>query len=233
MNQAEALYRLQEVDLSLIRTQKRLQEISAVLGNSESITTAQRDVDQTQQKLTPLQNHVRNLELEIQSNSRKVRATEEQLYSGHVKNPKELQDMQQEIQSLKKRNQELEDTLLEAMVSAEDAEAALAQTMTALQGIKMTWESEHGQLLDEGVQLESQIAQFKQQRETALAAVTAENQKLYLNLRAKKHNQPIAALTGDSCAVCGVEQTLAVSKSVRQAQELVYCVNCGRILVAR
>jgi len=233
MNQAEALYRLQEVDLNLTRAQKRLQEISAVLGNNEAIAAAQGQVTQAQQELAPQQTRARHLELEIQSNTQKVRATEEQLYSGRVNNPKELQEMQQEIQSLKKRNQELEDNLLEAMVAVEEGEAVIAETTMALQGVKVAWESEHGQLLDEGAQLESQIVQFKQQREHALTAVTAENQKLYHNLRAKKHNQPVAALRGDSCAMCGVEQTLAVSRSVRQAQELVYCVSCGRILVAK
>jgi uncharacterized protein len=233
MNQAEALYRLQEIDVNLTRAQKRLQEISAVLGNNEAIAEVQGQVAQAQQTLAPLQARTHNLELEIQSNMRKIQATEEQLYSGRVSNPKELQDMQHEIQSLKKRNVELEDILLEAMVTVEDAETAVAKATTSLQEVKVIWEGEHGQLLDEGAQLESQIALFRQQREQALTAVTAENQKLYHNLKAKKHNQPIAALKGDSCAMCGVEQTLAVSRSVRQAQELVYCVSCGRILVAK
>jgi predicted nucleic acid-binding Zn-ribbon protein len=150
-----------------------------------------------------------------------------------VKNPKELQDMQQEIQSLKKRNQELEDELLEAMVAVEDAQAALTDTTESLQRVKAEWEGEHGQLLEEGALLEAQLAQLKQEREQALKSVTPENQKLYQNLRAKKQNHPIATLSGDSCAACGVGQTLAVSRSVRQGQELVYCVSCGRILVAR
>jgi predicted nucleic acid-binding Zn-ribbon protein len=54
-----------------------------------------------QKTLTPLQSRARNLELEIQSTSEKIRLTDQQLYSGKVRNPKELQEMQQEIQSLK------------------------------------------------------------------------------------------------------------------------------------
>lgn len=159
--------------------------------------------------------------------------TDEQLYSGRVTNPKELQDMQHEIQSLKKRNHELEDHLLETMMAVEEAEAALSAAKSHRQGVRESWENEHGQLLEEGAQLETQIAALRQQREQALKSVAPEYQKLYDNLRAKKHNQPIAALSGNTCAVCGVEQTLLVAKSVRQAQELVYCTNCGRILVAR
>jgi predicted nucleic acid-binding Zn-ribbon protein len=232
MNQAEALYRLQEIDLSLLRAQKRVQEISAVLGDNQAIRAAEADVTQAQQHLTPLQTSARNLELEIQSNAEKVKTTDEQLYGGRVTNPKELQDMQQEIQSLRKRNTELEDHLLETMVAIEEAEAALDAAAARLQSVREIWESEHSQLLDEGAELETKIATFQQQREQALKSVTPENQKLYHNLRVKKHNQPVAALAGNNCSVCGVEQTLAVARSVRQAQALVYCSNCGRILVA-
>jgi len=233
MNQAEALYRLQEIDLNLARAHKRLQEISAVLGNNQTITVAQEQINEAQQRLAPLQTQARNLELEIQSNAQKISATDEQLYGGRVKNPKELQDMQQEIQSLKKRNRELEDSLLDAMVAVEEGEAVLTAKKAELQRIREAWESEHGQLLDEGAQLEDQITRFKQEREQALKGVTAENQKLYHNLRVAKHNQPLALLNDETCTVCGVEQTLAVARSVRQGQELVYCVSCGRILVAR
>jgi|FLYN01.1.fsa_nt_gi predicted nucleic acid-binding Zn-ribbon protein len=233
MTQAEALYQLQEIDLRLARAQKRLQEISALLGDNQAVMKAQAQVSQAQQRLAPLQTSVRNLELEIQSNKQKIQVTDEQLYSGRVKNPKELQDMQQEIQSLKKRNEELEDHLLETMIAVEEAEAALAGATSQLQQVREAWESEHGQMLDEGAQLESQIAALRQQREQALKSVEPEYQKLYQNLRAKKHNQPIAVLSGNSCGVCGVEQTLAIVKSVRQGQELVYCMSCGRILVGR
>jgi predicted nucleic acid-binding Zn-ribbon protein len=233
MTQAEALYHLQEIDLNVLRAQKRVQEISAVIGDNQAISAAEAEVTQTKLRLTPLQTRARNLELEIQSNVEKVKATDEQLYGGRVSNPKELQDMQQEIQSLKKRNSELEDQLLETMVAIEEAEAALDAATAHLQSVREMWESEHSQLLDEGAQLESQIAVFRQQREQALKSVIPENQKLYHNLRVKKHNQPVAALDGNSCSVCGVEQTLAVAKSARQGQELVYCTNCGRILVAK
>jgi hypothetical protein len=233
MTQAEALYHLQEIDLSVLRAKKRVQEISAVLGDNQAISAAEAAVTQAQQHLTPLQTSARNLELEIQSNAEKISITDEQLYGGRVTNPKELQDMQQEIQSLKKRNRELEDQLLETMMAIEDAEAALQTAKSHLNGVREKWESEHSQLLDEGAQLESQIAALQQQREQALKSVTPENQKLYHNLRVKKHNQPLATLDGNSCAVCGVEQTLAVVKSVRQGQALVYCTNCGRILVAK
>jgi len=233
MTQQDALYHLQEIDLSLARAQKRLREISAVLGDNQTVIAAQEQVSKAGLQLSPLQASARSLELEIQSNAEKMRLTEEQLYGGRVTNHKELQEMQQEIQSLKKRNQELEDQLLETMIAVETAEATLAESKAHLQVVRSEWEGEHGQLLDEGALLESQIADLQDKRQRALEAVSPEFQKLYQNLRVKKHNQPVAALIGNSCSVCGVEQNLAVAKSVQQGKELTYCMNCGRILVAR
>jgi len=233
MNQAEALYQLQEIDLKLIRIQKRLQEIGAVLGDSQALIQAQRDVQMAQERLTPLQKKARSLELEIESNSAKIHTTDEQLYSGRVSNPKELQDMQQEIQTLKKRNVELEDQLLETMLAVEEAEAALNDANARLREAQAGWENEHQHLLAEKAELEEQTVTLTEKRQQAVKPVAAENLKLYDNLKVKKHNQPVAVLAGTSCSVCGVEQTLAISKSVRQEQGLVYCTSCGRILVAR
>src|SRR3954447_17395833 len=125
MIQASELYRLQEIDLSVHQHHKRLEEIAAQLADNKALTEAQQKVTSDQQVLAPRQTKVRKLEQEIQTNTAKLRQTDENLYSGRVRNPKELQDMQQEIQSLKKRNQELEDVLLETMMSVDTADAAL------------------------------------------------------------------------------------------------------------
>jgi predicted nucleic acid-binding Zn-ribbon protein len=233
MTQAEALLALQEIDLNLIRNQKRLQELTAMLAGNQGVSDAEAKVAEALKQLTPVQTQARNLELEIQSNASKIANTDEQLYGGRVRNPKELQEMQQEIQSVKKRNVELEDHLLETMVIIEDGEKLLTEAQAQLNEVTQAWENEHKQLLDEQSQLESQVKALRQKREQALTPITPENQQLYASLRTKKNNQPISALDGNTCSVCGVEQTLAIMKNVRQEQGLVYCGNCGRILVAK
>ena len=64
--QAEALYRLQGLDLQLIQHRKRLQEIAAALQDQAVIEAAQTQVDSAQQTLAPLNAQIRDLELEIQ-----------------------------------------------------------------------------------------------------------------------------------------------------------------------
>lgn len=233
MSQALALYRLQEIELGILRFQKRLNEIAQTLADSRAVAEAQQQVLTVQQALTPLQTHARNLELEIQSNTDKIRAADQHLYSGRVRNPKEMQDMQQEIQSLKKRGSDLEDSLLEVMQKVEDMEASLTEAQTVLQQATAEWESQNRQLLDEQTRLKAETERLQQQRKQALAGVSPESLDVYNSLKPRKHNQPVAVLEGDSCSACGVEQTRAITSETDRSASLVKCLSCGRILVRK
>jgi uncharacterized protein len=231
MYQAQALYHLQEIDLNILRRQKRLSEISAILADNKDVAAAQAQVTAAQQALTPLRTRARNLELEIQSSGQKAQATEDQLYSGSVKNTKEMRDMQQEVTALRKRRGDLEETLLETMIAVDDGEAALKDAESELARVMETQRDAHGHLIDEQAELQAQVAKLREQREVALKAVEPENVTRYMTLRQKKGSQPLALLQGSSCSICGVQQTMAIEREVRQGQSLVTCQNCGRILV--
>lgn len=233
MNQPEKLYQLQEIDLNMLRSRQRLQVIAAELGRNEAVQAAQAQVERAQKTLTPLQTRARDLDLEIRSNQEKARLTEENLYSGAVKNPKEMQDMQQEIESLKKRHGELETHMLETMFAVEEAESQLDEAQTQLAAVTKQLEQEHGTLIEEQAQLESRLRQLKTRREEALSGISAESLKIYDTMKPRKNNQPVALMTGNTCGLCGVAQNMMIEREVRQAQKLVYCSNCGRILVSR
>ena len=230
MTQAEALWHLQEVELSLLRQQKRLAEIAAALGDDHALQAAQTRLADAQKALVPLRTKARNLELEIQSNGQKAQLTEQQLYSGKVKNTKEMQEMQAEIAALKRRNGELEDHLLETMMDVETQEAAVSDAEAGLRESEHARGDTHQLLLQEKAALEAEVARLKTQRASALKAVEPDDLARYNALKPKKNNQPIALLQNGTCSVCGVEQTLAIQRQVELAQFLVTCLSCGRIL---
>jgi predicted nucleic acid-binding Zn-ribbon protein len=233
MSQAEGLYRLQEIDLDTARTRRRLQEIAAALADDETVQAAQAQVAAARQMLTPLQTRSRDLDLEMKSNIEKTRAADERLYSGAVKNPKEMQDLQQEIESLKKWRGELETQLLETIFAAEAAETTLGEAEAALAQVTQEWERTHRRLLDEQADLKSHLEHNRQRRERVLSELTPESLQVYDSLKPKKHNQPVALMEGGTCGVCGVAQNLAVEREARQGLQLAYCTNCGRILAPR
>lgn len=233
MNQGKALYELQQIDLTLIQHQKRLQAIATQLADNAAVQAAQATVHQAEATLKPLRTRLRDIELQVQSTRSKRESTEKRLYSGSVTNPKELSDMQNEIESLKKWLSELEDRNLEAMVEVEDAETVLSDAQSTLAQVMNDAAVENRDLLSEKQRLESEMSKFQQKRVDAVKVIDAPHVQLYESLRPQKANQPVAHLTADdTCSVCGIRQMGVVTKEIRRGEDIIYCKNCKRILVA-
>lgn len=231
MNQAEALYHLQQIDLAILKAQKRLDEIASLLTNSHAVIAAKQTADAAAQKLAPFRAKSRDLELEIQTNIQKAKSTDQQLYSGSIKNPKAMQEMQQELVALKKRQSELEDQLLEIMMQTDEAQTNLDTAKTALTDTTQTWEAGHASLLTEQTELKAQLDLLQTQRQAATKPITPENLKTYMTLKPRKSHQPMSQLIGDSCSVCGIEQTMNIVQQVQHGNILTACANCGRLLI--
>lgn len=231
MSQARALYRIQEIELAVIERRKRIKEIDVQLDDNEVITQAQAELDQAQAKLDAILKQVKDLETQIETVVTKQKATETRLYSGNVKNPKELQDMQKEIESLTRRRSDLDDKLLEIMVERDEASEYAELNREELQQITDAWEAQHADLLAEKEQLTTESEKLMVDRKAALNDVQPEAMKEYNSLRGSKANRPMAGLENKSCTVCGIEQNGAIISAVNKDDSLVKCQNCGRILV--
>jgi predicted nucleic acid-binding Zn-ribbon protein len=229
--QGYLLYKLQEIELQILKHQKRLGDIATELANNASIQQAQRAVDTASQAVTPLNTKATDLNLQLQSVRSKRDATEKRLYSGAVKNPKELTDMQNEIATLQKRDAELDELLLEAMLYLEEAQGTLAKATQALKDVTTQVESEQHTLLAEKTRLEAQVKTLQAQRQEALKPISATALQTYNALRPQKANQPMALLQGQTCGVCGIEQNSIIAQAVRKGEDLTHCKNCRRILV--
>lgn len=232
MSQAETLYRLQQIETHLLQSRRRLKAIADELADDEAVQTARAAVTTAQNILNPLRAKARDLEHDIRTNEEKSQQASDQLYSGNVKNPKEMQDLQQEIEALKRWHGELETQLLETLYTVEEAENALQAAEAQLTQATSQWASGHEQLLAEQRELKTAIDHDKQRREQVITEIQPPILAIYEDMKPRKRNMPVALMTGNTCSVCGVGQNMAIERSVRQGRELTYCTNCGRILVA-
>lgn len=229
---AKILYELQEIDLTIITHQQRLEAIAHALEDSEVVQTAQAKVKQVQENIRPLEAKMKDLEYQAQSTRQKREQTETRLYSGIVSNPKELSDMQQSIASLGKWQGELEDKILELMIEVEATQEELNQAQELLQNVQKKAESDNLDLLSEKDRLQSAIEDLRAERQETVNTLSKEHLKLYETMQAETANRPISALTDDDCCtVCGVQQRGMIVQAVKRDNDLIRCENCARILV--
>jgi predicted nucleic acid-binding Zn-ribbon protein len=230
MTEGANLYHLQELDSRGDKKQRRLAEVEAALGESEALQQARQAVGLAEERVRKWGVKQRDLELELQGLVDKITREEQRLYSGTVRNPKELEDLQAEGAALKRRRQQLEEDLLEVMVEREDAQAAQAQAQDHLDGTQADWTTQQADLVGERDELRGALAELAQEREALLRSVDAGDLTVYESLRRRKGGVAVALVRDDTCGVCGVGISPSLKWKLRQG-DLAPCSNCERILV--
>jgi len=232
MSRASSLYRLQEIDTALDRAQERVAIIDQILQGSELIQARRADLAKAEAEWRAAQSASRSAEDAASLQRAKIEQTDKDLYSGAIKNPKELQDLQQESESLKRHLSTLEDRLLDAMVAAEEAEIGRDEAQELLTTAEETVAEEHDQLHQERTGLLADLSRLQAEWEASLASVDQSDVALYMELRQGMGSVVVARVQEGSCGVCGLILPASASQAIRSADELVRCPQCHRFLYA-
>src|SRR6185369_12318167 len=123
MSASLGLFRLQQVDSQIDRARSQLDQIRKTIENDVELKKALTLVESSQVELQIAKSNLKNAEAEAEAQKIKIEQIEASLYGGSVHNPKELQDLQRDVASLKKHLATLEERELEAMLISEKAEA--------------------------------------------------------------------------------------------------------------
>lgn len=230
MTIAETLYRLQQVDDAIEAKEQRLAEVKAQLGESGKLREARSSLEQAREELYELEKEQRQQELDLQTLESKIESEEERLYGGRVTNPKELAGLQKEVRFLRERQADLEDTLLETMMSRETAEERVEERQATLNKIESDWEHEQAALVEERDQLQADLAELRGRRSELTDQTPPQALSTYNHLRRTK-GQAVAPLEDGMCTGCRVGLSTVGRQRVK-GTELTTCSNCGRILVA-
>ena len=122
---------------------------------------------------------MRDRELETQSISDKLNTDSERLYSGRIKSPKELGDLQKETEYLKRRKASLEDRQLEAMMALEEATTRLAVANEEYVVVEAAWKADNSELSEEYDTLKQELTQLSGQRKRVAPHITEKDMSEY------------------------------------------------------
>jgi len=232
MSASLGLHRLQQVDRQIDLARSQLVKIQQTLENDVELKQALDRQGNAQSAHRNAHQEMKNAEAEVDAQKIKIEQAESSLYGGKVQNPKELQDLQKDIASLKKRLVTLEERQLEAMIKTEDAEKDLQDTKTNLELIQARLGSEHKKLLMDQSALTIKLEQFAEEREAALAPIESGLLQIYEKLRQQKNGVAVAEVADNSCTLCGATITASLHQNARSQKQLANCPTCGRILYA-
>jgi predicted nucleic acid-binding Zn-ribbon protein len=230
VSDSSLLYRLQEIDTTWDRVRRRLQQLQNLSGGSDELKTTREKVASTESTLHEWQRTQKEAEVESRSLTSKIQESEDRLMSGQVRNPKELESLQASIDSMRRHKISLDDQSVEAMIKVDEFSGTLAEQKNSLDTLESTWKTKQQAIDEELQQRKKEFLYLKRLREQTIGQVSAPALEQYEHLRRRKNGIAVAKLEGDICNACHMQVPTGIVGSARNADVLLYCPGCGRLL---
>jgi len=232
----EALLAVQELDTVADQLRHRLgslPERARLEATLDQIAAIERETAATKERRDAVGRDLKRFEDDVATIEARIADTDRKMYSGTVTAPRELQAMQDELKSLKRRQGVLEDGELELMEQAEPLDADLLR----LSGERVAADEEATRLTAELAEAEVAIAAELEhvvaRRAEDVAAVSPDLLAEYERLRGQLGGIGVARLVAKSCGGCHLSLSAVEVDRIRHAPAgtVVHCEECGRILV--
>jgi predicted nucleic acid-binding Zn-ribbon protein len=155
------------------------------------------------------------------------------MYSGRVRNPKELSAMQDDVAALARAKSALEDEALALYERAERLEVDATDAKRDLDTSRRDAEQQEHSYRDAVAQCEREIASLEAQREELASGIDEDILRRYDRLRPQKGGVAVVVVRPDGvCDGCHVAVPERVVSRLRHDPDGVQtCDGCGRILV--
>ena len=225
----EKLLTLQDRDQRLRSFQSELAHLPEERKTREKqIAASAAHLELSKARAKEIEIQKRNLEMEARAKRDTIaRYRQQQL---QTRKNEEYAALAHEIEAAEKAIVALEDRELDLMEDLEKltpqiaaAERAHTEERNKLEHLLTALESKKSNL-------ETRIAELKNEHERLTKALDEDVLELYLRLFKTKHGTAVATLEHEVCMGCHMKVTAQTVVQVRAAKEIVHCPQCGRIL---
>jgi predicted nucleic acid-binding Zn-ribbon protein len=211
---------------------KSLPEIEQLLHIDKRLSSASDELATVKAEAEQIGLELKRSEVDVETVTDRIKKDEARLASGNA-TPKELEQLQHEIVSLKKRQEELEEIELEIMIRSDAASArsnTLTTDLTSLQTLK---DEISGRLQTATDEINKVIADKNTARNLVANQIEKPLLDLYEKIRTNGGGVGAAALVGDKCNGCNLAINAVEMERIKSLSkdELLRCEECRRILV--
>ncbi|MBN2847560.1 MAG: hypothetical protein JXP72_03800 [Coriobacteriia bacterium] len=236
MTEGEMLIALMEQDRTLDRAIKTLDELpekQAILKLRHRLKEIEGVADKARAYLKSANAMVARAADEVATVQAKIDAEQAKVLSGRVTDPKELQNLTREIDSLARRKDQLEREELNLMEKAEAGEAQVARIEATLAEGRAREASLIEEFKAHGGEMQTEIARLKAGREAMAARFDPRLLARYERLRETKRGVAVGILQGALCSACRTEIPAGQCQVLLAGPEVGECPNCKRMIIVR
>jgi predicted nucleic acid-binding Zn-ribbon protein len=225
------LWAVQQIDVRLAEARGRraaLDDGSALRANVEAAGAAAEDAAA---RLHRAQAALRDHELQLASTEARRKKAERDLYAGRIANPKELAGLQDDIASLARTQDRLEDEILALLDQVEALTGETTGARAAHRALEERWSSHVAEFEAARSRLDAEIADLVATRASLASRVEPRFLRKYEDIIAQEGGSGVGmvAIRAGFCGACGNTVPPQFVSRIRDGR-LVTCERCHRIL---
>ncbi len=164
----------------------------------------------------------------LQEESRKT--VEKRMRMNRIKNIKELQALQREIDQIKQGNSQLEEELLAVMEVLETEGAVQQQREAELKELEEGWNGRREEFEAEIAEIERTVAESSRVRAEIAAQLSGDLMGQYELIFARRGGKAVVAVSEGICEGCHMNIPPQLWNEIIRNDKLILCPNCHRIL---
>ncbi|MFN0148141.1 MAG: zinc ribbon domain-containing protein [Dehalococcoidia bacterium] len=230
MTQVLEILSLQAIDDEAAAFRAALADVQRRLQGDQELDDARRRLGQAEISLAAIRKDQRRVEAEVEGLSDKIAREDKRLYDGSIKNPKELTNLQHEVDLLKAARGKFEDELIAVLDAGEAASREQKAAARAVTSLEARWQHDLELLHHEALRLTDLISRGDVRREMQKAKVTPRALLTYEDLRRRKGGMAVARIVGGTCMGCRVTIPDSLRRQALAPAGFAQCPNCERIL---
>jgi hypothetical protein len=230
------LLELADLDTELGRLDHRrrtLPETAELAQLSERAAKVRDAITIADTNLADLDRDLSRAERDVDQVRVRIDRDNQRLDAGQVSNARELESLQNEVASLRKRQHDLEEVVLELMERRESAQALRDGAAAEGETVGADEAAVTARRDAAAAEINEQAAKASAARATAVGDVPADLIALYDKIRASSGGLGAAPLRRGQCGGCRVMLSTVDLNAIRAAapDEVIRCEECRRILV--
>jgi predicted nucleic acid-binding Zn-ribbon protein len=222
------LFELQCLEQDIEAIEQALAKSIAAVGESRALKEVKTKLAQAVSEINATKAEQKNTEIGITNISAKIEKATESLYSGRIKNPKELQSLQQDISSLQSQRNPLEEKVLSLMEMYEKLGDKVKQLSQDLAQVEKEWLVEQHSLRSRIENDKQRLAELRQKWPSMTAAIPPADLAAYNQLK-KTRGWGVARMEQGTCGRCRLNLSTSEIQRARSGQ-VVSCSSCGRLI---
>ena len=228
------LYKLQLSDSRIAYLEKEIEKVKA----NEELKTREEELSESEEKINELNRNLNELEKErkkldddLSLKNEKIKKNEQKLSSGMLTSSKEIMNYQEEITSIKKLNESIEDSIIEIMIKIDDINELIRLENEKKEKIRSYTDKLKEEIRESAASMEEKLKIYIIKKEDAINLISKDLIAKYNETKEKRGGVAVGILKERLCMACNMEMSSGEALKMGNNDEIYKCPTCKRMII--